>query len=29
MRHSHKKHIRADKVTLIVSLIALAFLMIK
>lgn len=29
MRHSHKKHTRADKVTLIVSLIALVILIIK
>lgn len=29
MRHSHKKHICADKVTLIVSLIVLVFLLVK
>lgn len=29
MRHSHKKHTCADKVTLIVSLIALVFLLVK
>lgn len=29
MRHSHKKYTCADKVTLIVSLIGLAFLIIK
>lgn len=29
MRHSRKKHTCADKVTLIVSLIALVFLLVK